>query len=288
MLGRLAFCVVTCGALSACGGSDHPPPIDLNPYMNAAGGAPSDDDGSEPSGGKPTAGTDLRKGGFLNIPSVSDILYDEQHEVLYVSSTQGGLATVTLEDSKIVTQKIGDGPLTGLDLSPGGSLLLICENSVDVDAKEYWIHIADLERGTLREVYFPQFFGIQEGTNDAAFANDETIFLASSFTASGYVPLLRLNLGDDSFEEVGQVVSDTMFARSLDNSAVALAEPKDGTGPFHVIDTATLNLVEGTVSADLHDVAISADGSIMAFPTTGKVKLLKRDDAGKFSVESAI
>lgn len=286
MLWRLACGVVTALLLLGCGGDSHPPPIDLDrPIDGAAGAGAAPDEGGD---GKNPISNDLRQGGFINLPQVSDILYDEPRGLLYVTTTQGGLASVKLETGKISTQKIGDGPLLGLDLSPSGAELAICENSVDLENMQYWIHIVDLEARTLREVYFPQRYDLQEGTHDAGFADDQTLYLDSSFTASGYVPLIRLNLGDDSFEALNDVMSDSMFARSLDNSTLVLVSPKDAIGPFYVVDTSSLDITKGSARVDLHDLAVNADGSMLAFPTAGKVKLLAKDDSGVYSIESAI
>jgi hypothetical protein len=287
---RHLLCLAAAAALLACGGNDRAPPINLDTPSDvpAAGGAPDSGPDEQPSGGKKPLSVDLREGGFINLPQVSDILYDDTREVLYVSTTQGGLATVTLEDGQISTQKIGDGPLLGLDLSPSGNKLAICENRVDEATNQYWIHILDLDDGSLKEYYFDRFYDLQEGSHGAGFADDQTLFLASSFTASGYVPLLRLNLEDGTSEELDTVVSDTMFARSLDNTTLVLAEPKDLSGPVHVIDTSTLDLVDGEVHALLHDIAINADASRVALPSQGTVKLRGRDAEGAYTVESSI
>jgi len=284
---RRSLCwLAACALLLACSGNDRPPAIDLDPAQSSGGAPDNGDDG--PSGGKMAANPDLRHGGFINLPQVSDILWDDRRSRLYVSTTQGGLATVNLETGKISSQKIGDGPLLGLDLSPTGNLLAICENSVNAEAKQYWIHVADLENNTLREIYFDQFYENQEGTHDAAFANERTLFLASSFTASGYVPLVQVDLDHDTYEELPAVVSDTMFARSRDNSTVAMAEPKDGTGPVHVVDTSTLEVTDGYVQLLLHDVDINRDASKLAFPGPGQVKLRSRDNAGAYTIETTI
>lgn len=282
----LAGSILTLG----CGEADHPPKIDLDKATTSVGGAPDDepDDGSSSSeGGKKGTEQDLRKGGFLNLPQVSDILYDDLREVLYVGTTQGGLATVTLSNSKIHTQKIGDGPLLSLDLSPSGNRLSICENTITEDM-QYFVHVADFASGSIQDFFFGQYYYLQEGTHGAAFADDDNLFLSTSFVASGYVPLYRLNVTNGESVELPAVVSDTMFARSLDNSTLVIAEPKDGTGPIHVVDTTTLEIVDGTVSETLHDVAINTDATILALPATGRLKLRKRDATGAYTIESVI
>lgn len=283
MLRCLLGLLVVCAPLVACGGNDRPPAIDLN----ASPGAGGSDDG-EPSGGKPAAKNDLREGGFIHLPQVSDISYDDRRGLLYVTTTSGGLATVKLDNGKMATDAIGQGPLLGLDLSPSGDLLAICENSVDEDSKQYWLHIADLESRTRREIFFDQYYDLQEGTHHAAFADDRTVFLASSFVASGYVPFIRVNLDDDSQEELSAVVSDTMFARSLDNRRLVFVEPKDGSGPVNVIDTRTFVKIEFFVNQLLHDVAIDASGSRLALPGPDQVKVRSVDASGEYTLEATI
>jgi hypothetical protein len=288
MLRSLVCSFVLCSSVLACGGNDRLPPIDLNPAPSGNGGAPDEGDGGSDGGGTKKPTIDLHEGGFIHLPQVSDILYDDLRDVLYVSTTQGGLATVDLDTGIISSQKIGDGPLTALDLSPSGDKLVIGENSADDEAMQYWIHVADFANSSLQEYYFSQFYDLQEGTHGAAFATDETIFLSSSFVASGYVPLIQLNLSDGSQEELPAVVSDAMFARSLDNSTLVIVEPKDGTGPVHVIDTETLVMADGIVNETLHDVAINADASVLAFPAKDLVKLRAKDSAGAYTIESSI
>ncbi len=285
MLSRLAYSVAVCLPLLACGGKDRPPPIDLN--ASSAGGAPDEGDGG---GGKKPTSQDLRDGGFINLPRVSDTIYDDLRGVLYVSTTQGGLATVNLEDGKISSQKIGEGPLLGLDLSPSRDKLLICENSVDADAKTYWIHVADFTSNQLHQAYFEQFYYLQEGTHSAAFADDETIYLSTSFTAGGFVKLMRLTLAADwsyTSEEIGGVYSDAIFARSFDNSTIAIAEP-NAAGDFSIVDTKSFDIGEGLLNKKPLDVAISPDASKLAFPVYEAVKLRAKDDSGAYVVETSI
>lgn len=287
MLRSLVCSLLLGSSVLACGGKDRSPPIDLNPPSGSAG-APDEGDGGSDGGGTEKPSASLRKGGFINLPQVSDILYDDRRDVLYVSMTQGALATVDLDTGRISAQKIGDGPLTALDLSPSGDKLAIGENSADDEAMQYWIHVADFANNSLQEYYFNQFYDLQEGTHGAAFATDETLFLSSSFVASGYVQLIRLNLSDGSQEELAPMVSDSMFARSLDNSTLVIVEPKDGTGPVHVIDTQTLVMTDGVVKEMLHDVAMNADASMLAFPIKDRVKLREKDSAGAYTIETTI
>src|SRR6185503_17004034 len=128
--------------------------------------------------------------------------------------------------------------------------------------------------GTLRELYFPQRFYLQEGSYSVAFLDDETLLLTSSYTASGFVPLLQVDLVSEAFMTREDVVARTMLERSLDNRVITAAEPKDAFGPFATFDTATQERTAGSAKVMLHDAPINADASLIAFPTEGSVKIV--------------
>lgn len=260
----------------ACGNVDHPPNVGEDPVSTGGTGGQTSGAAGKGSGsaGKPSKIMGYRDGGFINIPSVSDILYDDGRDVLYVSTTEGGLATVNLDSGEIATQPIGDGPLTGLDLSASGVQMAIGENLVDAENKQYWIHILDLSSSTIREVYFPQRFYLQEGSYSVAFANETTVFLTSSYTASGFVPLLELDLTSDTYKDRGDVVARTMVERSRDSSVIAVAQPKDGFGPLSTIDPTTYAITKFRADLMLHDAVLSDDGGLIALPSYGVVRVI--------------
>jgi hypothetical protein len=276
--------------LWGCAGSDgHPPVVDTNVSPGGSGG-------SNGEGGRPanTAGKEnepegegLLDGGFIEIATVNDIYLDEPRGVLYVSTNEGGLATVNLETGKISTREMGQGPLMGLDLSPSGRYLAICENSVDKETKEYWVHLLDLEEDAQRTVYLPQGFDLREGSHSVAFASDETLFATQSYIAGGYTDFLQVSLVDDTWSSSMGVRDDSMLARSADNSRVVLVEPKDGGGPVTIIDSASLEVTHALAEVSLHDLALNADGSLLVLPTDAAVKFMDLDAAGGATVRES-
>lgn len=291
-MGRSLTCALAAVVVGlwGCSGSDGHPPLVGDPGSGGTGGTAGG------SGGRPTgtagkknepANDSLLDGGFINIPTVNDIYLDEPRGVLYVSTNEGGLATVELSTGKISGQMIGEGPLMGLDLSPSGRYLAICENSVDKLTKQFWVHLVDLEESTQREVYFPQGFDLREGSHSAVFANDDTLFVTQSFTAGGYIDLLQVSLADDTYSTWMSIIDDSMLARSPDNSRLVLVEPNNGVGPVTVIDSVSLHVTEGLAKAMLHDLALNEDGSVVALPTKDAVKFLDLDEAGEASLREA-
>ena len=203
-MARSLLCVAAGLALGlwGCAGSDgHPPLVNPDVPAGGSGGTPSGSGGkSNGTAGKKgeTVDDNLLDGGVIVIPTVNDIYLDEPRGVLYVSTNEGGLATVDLATGTISSKEVGKGPLMGLDLSPSGRYLAIAENSVDQEAKEFWVHILDLEDDSQREVYLPQGFDLREGSHSVAFAGDDTLFVTQSFVAGGYTDFLQVSLLDDT------------------------------------------------------------------------------------------
>ena len=259
--------------LVACAGSDgHPPVADDLPNTNEGGsdaGPTGPVTGTSGKGNTP-ANNGLYGGGFINIPQVSDIAHDEARGVLYVSTTEGGLAIVDLETGKISSQKLGDGGLTGMDLSPDGNLLAVGEHSTDPDTKEFWVHVLDLEANTVREIRLPiTHMHLVDGSQSVAFATDSSLLVSASWAAIGQTPMFRINLGDDSSEPFGVALSDAMFARSGDGSVVYYVEPVHGEGDFGEYDVGSQMVTLGAASVPLRDLSVNASGSQIGLPSLG-------------------
>jgi hypothetical protein len=220
--------------------------------------------------GNAPATTSLYEGGFINIPQVSDIALDEPRGVLYVSTTDGGLAIVDLATSKISSQGLGKGGLTGMDLSPDGKLLAVGEHSTDPDTKEFWVHLVNLEENTIREIRLPITpMHLVDGSQSVAFADNESLLVSASWLAYGYTPMFRINLADDSWVAFGVAWSDAMFQRSADGSVVDYIEPFDAKGPMGRYDVASQVVTLGEAGVGLHDLSVNADGSLVGLPARG-------------------
>ena len=268
--------------LVACAGSDgHPPVAAEDPSDGGTGGGSTTPVTSSSGKGNTPASTGLREGGFINIPEVSDIALDELRGVLYVSTTKGGLAIVDLATGKIASEALGEGGLTGMDLSPDGRLLAVGEHSIDPEANEFWVHLLDLEEKTLREIRLPISLGhLIDGSQSVAFADNDSLLASASWAAIGFTPMFRINLADDSAEAFGVSLSDTMFQRSADGSVVYYVQPVHGDGDFGEYDVASRQVTLGAASVALRDVSVNSDGSQIGLPSTGLFTMWGPDGDG--------
>lgn len=291
MLRGLQCLFVLSSFLAACAGSDgHPPVVDELPDNGEGGsdvGPTGPVTGTAGKGNAP-ANSNLYEGGFINIPQVSDIALDEPRGVLYVSTTDGGLAIVDLASGKISSQELGEGGLTGMDLSPDGNLLAVGEHSTDADAEEFWVHLVDLQAGTVREIRLPLTHGhLIDGSQSVAFADNESLLVSASWAAYGYTPMFRVNLADDSSVAFGVAWSDAMFQRSADGSVVDYIEPFDLKGPMGRYDVASQLVTLGEAGVALQDLSLNADGSLVGLPTRGQFTM-KEPSADGFSAVGTI
>ena len=85
--------------LLACSGSDgHPAHIDEDMADGGSDAGPGPSGGSSGKGGSaPMVSDSLLDGGFIDIPQVNDILYDDARGVLLVTTSEGGLAVAIPE-----------------------------------------------------------------------------------------------------------------------------------------------------------------------------------------------
>lgn len=285
MLRGLQCLFVVSALLAACAGSDgHPPVADELP--NNEGGSDAGPTGpvmgSSGKGNAPVT-NNLYEGGFINIPQVSDIAFDEPRGVLYVSTTDGGLAIVDLATGKISSQAVGEGELTGLDFSPDGNLLAVGEHATDQETKEFWVHVLDLEAKTIHQVRVPiEHMALVDGSQSVAFTDNSSLLVSASWEAFGYSPIYLVDLADDSSVKFRTGWSDAMFQRSADGSVVDFIEPAHGEGGISQVDVASQEVIYGEAKLPLRDLCVNADGSQIGLPVDG-VFSLRGPGADEFS-----
>jgi hypothetical protein len=90
--------------------------------------------------------------------------------------------------------------------------------------------------------------------------------LTSSFAGTGWVPLRRVSLASGSFETLQLVGQSTTLALSADGSAVGMALPNDSGGNFVRLDLSDGSTLKGNTYKYMREVAISRDGTELAFP----------------------
>jgi hypothetical protein len=130
----------------------------------------------------------------------------------------------------------------------------------------------DLRTNSVRQISFPLAF-YEGGTYTVAFAGNSALLVTSTFNGSGWVPLRRVDLNDDSFSTIHSVRQDTMLTRSADGSTIAYAESNISSGPFGRYRVSAGTFTGSTMDWFAFEVGVSRDGSQLAVPSYGGTRI---------------
>jgi hypothetical protein len=195
----------------------------------------------------------------IALAGVVDVSFDGKRCRLYAATSSGTIFVHDLirqETSPLVQLP---GSLGGMDISPNQDALLVADHGIA------GLHRVDLRTTSTDLISFtPAFY--EGGTYTVVFGNDATAFTTSSFQGSGWVPLRRVNLIDESYTEIASVRQNTMLALSANGSTLAYAEANISNGEFGRYALGEGTFAEGAANAFLYDIAINRDATQYAVP----------------------
>lgn len=161
-------------------------------------------------------------GVFVPAAQPTDVVYDEQRDLLFISSGAQLLRYQVASGAFLAPLELG-GALAGLDLSPDGNTLAVADTSFDAAGRTNWIHLVDLGGPVARKVTFA-VDGSEAGTHAVAWGRDGRLLVTSACVTSCTAPLRRYDPASNTVARLDWVAGNTVLSASPDRSMVAFAE----------------------------------------------------------------
>ncbi len=207
---------------------------------------------------------------FIPAAGRRDTVYDSKRRLLYISTDAGQVLRYDLARQQFLQPLNLGGSLLGMDISRDQDTLAVADLTAGPSTNR--VHVVDLRTNSVRQISFPLAF-YEGGTYTVAFAGNSALLVTSTFNGSGWVPLRRVDLNDDSFSTIHSVRQDTMLTRSADGSTIAYAESNISSGPFGRYRVSAGTFTGSTMDWFAFEVGVSRDGSQLAVPSYGGTRI---------------
>ncbi|MEJ2202410.1 MAG: hypothetical protein P8X63_15555 [Desulfuromonadaceae bacterium] len=210
------------------------------------------------------------EGTFISAPARVDMVYDSSRDIVYITNGSLVLQYQVGTDTYLPSIDLG-GNLGGIDLSPDGNTLAVADRLRS--ETEVWIYLVDLPTGVSRKITFPRALN-EGGTFTAAFGNDGTILVTSTFEGTGLVPMRRYDPATGATTQLATVWQNTMLTGSSDAAIVGFAESNSSDGPFGRFRISDGDLLRKSGYTDgtgwyNYEMGVNHDGTQYAIPTYG-------------------
>ncbi|HUO06350.1 MAG TPA: hypothetical protein VMU16_14220 [Candidatus Binataceae bacterium] len=211
----------------------------------------------------------------IDAPNRTDMVYDSQRQVLYITSGSQVLRYSTSSNLFLSPVSLG-GTLIGLDLSPDQNVLAVADETVmSLDL----VYLPTADSGDVTVVKLPISAGTDEvGLFDVAFGSDSMVYASGALPAgwSGWSWLRKIdpNTGNATIIGGEQVTNYTILRASGDRHVVGICQGDISDGRWGAIDVDTGAVdfrdwyVEGT-SWYNYEMAVANGGQQFALPTYG-------------------
>lgn len=129
---------------------------------------------------------------LIKADSAADILYDDAHDLLYVTNGTEVMRYQVGAATFLKSIKLG-GELMGMDLSPDGSTLAVADYTFDDGRNLNWVHLVNLATLEDTKLSFALEF-MEGGTVSAVYGSDGALFVSSDFQGTGgHMPIRRVD-----------------------------------------------------------------------------------------------
>jgi hypothetical protein len=210
-------------------------------------------------------------GVFISAPGRTDMVHDPKRNLLYIAAGDSVLRYQIASNAFLPPLVLG-GKLRGVDLSPDANCLAVADG--DSPDGRVGVYLVDLNAETNSRVTFPAQ-SLESGAYAVAFGADGAIWISSSFSGSGFVPLRKLDPRSRHWMQIGTVSQDTMLVASADRQTIGFAEANISGGEYGRIRHLASQLPPTILRANafLYEIGISRDGTLLVVPTGQNVQL---------------
>ncbi|RYZ47044.1 MAG: hypothetical protein EOO72_00490 [Myxococcaceae bacterium] len=204
----------------------------------------------------------------LQVPGRTDLVHDARRNRLYITTRDGAghVRVFNLKTREFEAPLLTGGAFRGIDLSPDGDKLIVAEGGFS--ATHNGVQLIDLTTGASRRIEFT-LERSEAGTFTAVFTSNTEALVSSNFNGSGWVPLRKVDLSNDTAAKLASVRQSTMLTASADGSTVAYAESNISSGEWGRFSVGAQTFAESSTGWFAYEVAVSRNASQYALPTYG-------------------
>lgn len=209
----------------------------------------------------------LAAGVLIQAPGRIDMVHDAERKLIYI--TEGGnILRYHLPSASFLPPIVIGGELSGIDLSPDGTVLAVADRASSAD--ELWVHLVGLGTLAPTKVSVPKRF-YEGGMWTVAFAGDGSLITSSMYSGSMRRLSLATGLWTSMFPESQHSV---MIIASGDAKVISFAETNNSLGHWGVYFPETgridrrLGHLHGTNWFN-YEIATNRYGNQFAIPTYG-------------------
>ncbi len=231
-------------------------------------------------------------GTLYNLRTLTEFVYDSSRNLVYMATSDGDIQTFDVA-TKALTSRVHIGTtLSGLDISPDGSFLLVAEQTYvsGTQSNTDTLHMVALPSWSVSNLTFSTQYNAESGVFDVAVARPDFVLATTSYLGSGTVqfrgfnpqvsPLSAVLIGGGvNGEYVGQ---QTWLTASEGHRYILVQEGRTSDGPLSLFDSAQGRIIARTDSFAAgrgggfntgHSVVSEAAG-LVAFHTHANLSIL--------------
>jgi hypothetical protein len=212
---------------------------------------------------------------FIQMSGVRTIVPDQDRNKLYLGFVNA--YPYDLGTGELMLSNPFPGIGDPQELSPDRRLMLAAVNGSSSEHPGMsWVSVHNLVEGTSADYFFPRE-PHETGAWDAAFADNETILVTTSYDGSGRTPLRKIDLQTGTVTNLGIVEEETALAASANHAVVAFAEGNSTGGFFGYYDVADGSIHSGgRANHHVHDITVNRFGMRFAIPSVAGVDVFDK------------
>lgn len=190
----------------------------------------------------------------IPVPSARDHAFDADGN-LYITA---GNRLLRYDTQLCVLRATALGAdLQGIDVSPDGRYMAVADRGLIGGQAHVFIYDTFGSRTPRRIDYAP--VSLESGSFMVAWSATNQLYISGTFAGSGWLPLRRFDLANNTMHTMNTVTRETMLATSHDRRWLAMAEAGISSGPIRVLDTIT-NQYRASVNMNWYAFEVAIDG----------------------------
>jgi hypothetical protein len=193
----------------------------------------------------------------IPIPDRKDHVFDPVYQILYITTQSGTVERYDVTTKEFLSPWAIGGTLGGVDVTPNGDTVLVCDRSYDTTTDVGYIHRVDALSGIVTTLEFPLDGGqpsfTETGSWDVVAMNNGKAFFTADFVGSAWVPLHELDLATNTivdrpsstFSGFNEVRERTWLYRDANHSVMLGLESNSSAGPVFSYFAGTDSFIAG-------------------------------------------
>lgn len=199
-----------------------------------------------------------------------DMLFDHAGQRLYIATAEGYIWPFNLSTNQFETPIYLDGYLSGMDIAPDDSYLLVAQGRYGLNEGAW--HKVSLSTHAVANITYTRQSG-EGGAWDVALASNGKAFGSTNYNGSGFTPIRQFDVTTGAFTVSSNSPPDTLpssptsIQRSADGTRLLFLEGNISSGPIFTYDATTDSFgprVNTNAYLDGTSGAVNRNGTLLA------------------------